>query len=714
MKTVTVQLNSNPSGVSHFLLTAQSSAFAGLSSAFAVDASLSGPQTSGIISAESGLHFSVDAILKNGRQVRCDEEKGLLDFIPSLNAERLNLNCEGTPVSLKISAQAAGESDVALIRTRQSLAEGASLLLANADEREHLLELTLKDNSMSIAERSSADFPPATVHFTAEEISGFLNSRAALNFPCQISACAENFGPLSITLKPDGEIIARRTVLKDSTQVVFRRAGSEGLRVATYNVENFWDDDAENSTPYNDFSKDLSDWYSGQFAQRKALRIRDALLAAGLPDVVGLQEIESAANSSRSLELLKPVLSPLGYNFYALGQQAGDNPTAVTTAFISKYPIIENTRLDFLFDSAELTADNRPDFTGASRDPQRVTVALPEGIGLTLINSHWKSKRDNSPVGDQMRLRIGALMREHLSDLGRIQGGPAAAIIMGDFNADYREAPVQQGLQLAPTLASARRDPSSLFNLWQTRPALRQGNYPHDSNLNALDNLVVTQPLLNAGSLTLNSSLMIAGDFGTSFKKLRNGDGLPLRSQRHQIKEDDGQLRTFHKDAGYSDHLPLIAEFRRSLSTAKVVEAAKFSQQIENQSISSLAVNPVPDSFCADGETRKLSRSEISSALLSASRGDCFEINSPLMLRKTGLFNVAFDLPAESHSAASERIVIISADRPFGANKNWLRQTLQQSSGKTLTRLHGRLGLIDGVKALFISRPAEDVVFEYR
>jgi hypothetical protein len=96
---------------------------------------------------------------------------------------------------------------------------------------------------------------------------------------------------------------------------------------------------------------------------------------------------------------------------------------------------------------------------------------------------------------------------------------------------------------------------------------------------------------------------------------------------------------------------------------------------------------------------------------LIAERGACLEIRSNLQLRKTGLFNIAFELPAEAHSSAAERLVIVSADRAFGANKNWLRQTLQQSSGKTLTLLRGRVGLIDGVKALFISQPERDIVF---
>jgi endonuclease/exonuclease/phosphatase family metal-dependent hydrolase len=711
MKSLNAQIVGQANGAEVFLLSQQVEQFEGLTTSFALNPANPDPQYLGLVAAQNPLRLNTDVVLKDGRQIRCVESKNIFDFVPTLGSEKLNLNCDGQNVELKVWQQPASAAQRSFSATRQALTSGAGLVLTDVENPAGQLEITLSGNILTIAENSEKQLPAASVRLSENEISGFLNMRSALIVNCQTAYCSENQGPLSLVLKPDGEITGHRTFANNSSQAVFRLTGSEALRVATYNVENFWDDEPDNSTPYDDFSKDLSDWYSGKFAQRKALRIRDALLAAGLPDVAGLQEIESAANRGRAMEILKPVLAPLGYNYFALGQQSEDNPTAVTTAFISKYPILENTRLDFLFDSPNLSESDRPDFTGASRDPQRITVALPEGIPLMILNSHWKSKRDKSPVGDEMRQRIGTLIREHLADIGRIQGEIPAAIIMGDFNADYREIPVQSGLQLASTLAAARLDSNSLFNLWQTRSADRQGNYPHDAALNALDNMVVTQALLKNGALVLNQALTVTGDFGSASKKLRNGDGLPLRSQRHQIKDENRKLRTFHKDSGYSDHLPLVAEFKRSLSADRSIQPTIFSAPVESQNVTSLSVNSVPDARCSDSETRVLNSSDLASVLLIAERGACLEIRSNLQLRKTGLFNIAFELPAEAHSSAAERLVIVSADRAFGANKNWLRQTLQQSSGKTLTLLRGRVGLIDGVKALFISQPERDIVF---
>jgi len=717
VKKLSAHLNTTLPDVAVILLKDDSSEYSGLTSSFSINAQATQKQTLGLVRADTPLHFSGEVILKNGARIECRSgQRGALFFSMSDSRQHI-FDCQGQTLSLSIETEILSANEFSAHSVNQSLSAGASLILTHVDDTEHMLELTLQEQTLTLAERGPSVHTTSKSIFSTNEIQAFLTAQTPLTIQCPTTLCAETSGPLTLTLKVDGEIVATRkrsaqtSSSKNLTQDVFRRSGSEGLRVATYNVENFWDDDAANSKPYDDFSSDLSDWYTGKFSHLKARRIREALLAAGLPDVVGLQEIESAANGSRSLEILKPVLAPLGYTYYALGQQASDNPTAVTTAFISKYPILENTRIDFLFESKQLTDENRNDFVGASRDPQRVTVGLPEGVGLMLLNSHWKSKRDKSPLGDTMRSQIGQLMRTHLSELARIQGQPVTAIIMGDFNADYRESSVQQGLQLAPTLAQARRSADSLFNLWQTKDASQQGDYPHDSALTAIDNLVVTQPLLSASPLVLSQSLRVVGDFGTAAKRLRNGDHLPFRSQRHQIKESDGRLRTFHKDMGYSDHLPLVVELGRSLSPTRMAQAFQFTSTIEEQHGPHLAMNKVNSAACETHETKPLTMPELSSALMSAERGDCFEISAPLSLRKTGLYNIAFDLPVESQLSASQRIIIVSADRPYGENKSWLRQTLQQSEGKTLLRLRGRLGIIDGVKALFVSDPTNDVLF---
>jgi endonuclease/exonuclease/phosphatase family metal-dependent hydrolase len=714
-----LQIMESSSEILRIELSSAEETHEGLTSHFSADARNSAPQILGLLAQTSKDPLPTKAVLLNGQRVECTTVTRKSALFGLLQASDSKAECGGRLVRFQVSREANNVDTLANHQLDISLHQGASLILVDVENPGQLLELTLRGNTASVAENNTRQNKPARVSFSNEEMNAFLQGRGTLEFPCTNTECANSLSPITITRKNNGDLVATRSRNSQTalnavpTKQTFRRSGSEGLRISSYNVENFWDDVPNNSKAYDDFSPELSNWYSEGFAERKARRIRDALLAAGLPDAVGLQEIESASNAGRSLELLKPLLAPLGYNYFALGQQSEDKPTAVTTAVVSKYPVLENSRLDFRFDSPALTDEKRDDFISASRDPQRVTIGLPEGLRIVLLNSHWKSKRDKSPLGDDMRRQIGQLMRNHLDELRNTADNVAwSGMIMGDFNADYRELPVQEGLKLAANLATARTAKNSLFNLWQTRNAEQQGDYPHDSELTAIDNIVVDQSFLTANPVVLALPLRVVGDFGEAGKLLRNGDNQPFRSQIHQIKDDSGLLKTFHKDMGYSDHMPLVVEFQRSLSSQRLLSAPNFSNSIEQQTAAALPKVAIPESACRDSETTIVTASEVLNAMTSAQRGDCLELNAQLLLRKTGLFNVAFDLQDNGTLKADERIVIITADRPYGLNRNWLRSTLQQSAGKSVTRLRGRLGIVDGVKAMFISQPQTDIIIQ--
>jgi endonuclease/exonuclease/phosphatase family metal-dependent hydrolase len=718
LKTLTAVVRGAKTAATQILLNANSPQHTGLSSSFSFNPNDATRQHLGLVESLEKLNFTAEAVLPNGQRSGCELSKKKQNLLSSVQAHSYVLNCTGHTLELEIDAQSPQAAPLAARTLQDLLFKSAGVFLHDRSHASHKAELVVRQQSLFVSESAAGRQSQFSVGLSAEQINTLNLPAGELQLTCPRSRCGEANATLSLTRTSDGGIsLTLPRAAHDShpsagAAVVYERAGADALRVASYNVENFWDDVAENSDAYDDFSAQRSDWYSEGFAAKKARRIRDALLIAGLPDVVGLQEIESAANRSRSLELLKPLLATLGYNYYALGLQGEDNPTAVTTAFISKYPIIENHRLDFRFDSEQLTAEEREDFINASRDPQRVTVGLPEGIGLTLLNSHWKSKRDKSPLGDVMRQKIGELMHDHLQLLAKSHGRAPLAMIMGDFNADYRESSVQNGLRLAPTLSMARQSDAHLFNLWQTRPPEGQGDYPHDGELTAIDNMVVTRSLLTDSPLVLAQPLFVAGEFGIAAKLLRNGDFLPFRSQRLQIKDDDGTLRTFHRDHGYSDHLPLIAELKRSGLSSANISARIFDVNVENQQVAQLRRVAVPAATCQEPEIRSADSSALTDVLSSSQRGDCLLIQARLTLRKTGLHNVAFDLDARENLTARERIVILSADRAFAQNKQWLRSTLQQSAGKVVTRIRGRVGMIDGVKAIFISEPTTDIAFE--
>lgn len=652
----------------------------------------------GLVAEQSFQTGTFIALHSDGRRSSCVSSS---NTPVSPSQQSILLRCEHGNVQLTLSWQPTATPAVDHHNAITRLEHGATLKLTS--DVAGTIETQLQSERLIIHKNNQ------TNHFrissTVSETQGNgreIRLNGAADGFCQPTPC----NPLSTSAELALSSAGLQIQLKDSLgqiQETFRSAVEKTLTIASYNVENFWDDKPDNSSPYSDFSNMYSNWYIENFAQKKVERIKKALLAAGLPDVVGLQEIESANNQGRSLELLKPALAELGYNHYALGKQAEDNPTAVTTAVISRFPILLNTHIDFLFAPAELSADEQKNFVNSSRDPQHVNIATPEGTVFALINSHWKSKRDKSPWGDAMRQAVAKSIKLYSDSLTFTNGAPVPVVLTGDFNADYREAPIQSGLELAATLAAARvaGNPKLLVPLWLTRNAKEQGSYPHDSHLQALDNIAVTASFLQRGELKLSQPLAVVGSSGLAASLLANADGQPLRSQLVKYKDSQGDIHSKHFDIGFSDHFPLVAHFERTSSGS----AQMFASEIEKQNSGNLPLVTISGFECLASETVSLSPE----MLADAPHGQCVRLSDvSLTLNKTGLYNIYIESPSGRFAERSRKI-IVTTDRAYGANKSWLRGTLQNSAGRTLTKVRGKIGLVDGQKAIFIHSPLDDI-----
>lgn len=654
----------------------------------------------GTITANTQVPSHFQAVTTAGQLITCSTSARANSTL-SQNAQ-FTIQCGDRQLQIQLDTDAANVQILDFERVKKSLLFGALVRLKSDNEN---IEVRLNKNVIHVYQnKESIQFKLSSEVENLLSIQGTYLSLSGEEV-CQNNPCSDTLKKAELSMNEEKLTLRISSTDNLKGKIFFARI-SKRLSVSSYNVENFWDDDPNNSQPYNDFSSLYSNWYVDNFSSKKAERIKAALLSAGLPDVVGLQEIESANNKSRALELLKPVLSELGYNYYALGLQAEDNPTAVTTAVISKHPIVDNKRVDFVYAPDSLPEDKKHDFVGSSRDPQRVSVALPEGHSFALINSHWKSKRDKSPYGDDMRNSVARLIKQHSDSLAYENGAPVPVVIVGDFNADYREDPVQTGLQLASSLNSARSEghPKQLVPLWLTLDAREQGSYPHDSHLQALDNIVVTASFLQGSKLTLSEPLWIAGKDGHSAQVLANADGQPLRSQIVKYKGSQGNIHARHFDIGYSDHFPLVATFSRVSLAAPILLAP----EIEKQNSETLQYVQIQGSECGSEETLEVT----AETLGAAQYGQCISLTkAELTLGKTGLYNV-FINAAGSGQFEKPAKFIITADRAYGANKQWLRGTLQQSEGRTLTKLKGRVGFVEGQKAIFIHSPVEDIVIK--
>lgn len=337
--------------------------------------------------------------------------------------------------------------------------------------------------------------------------------------------------------------------------------------VATYNVENFWDDVEENSgaVNYDEYKKDGSNWYSDKMYDVKAQHLAEAIRLAGAPDIIAMQEFESANNSSRSLELLKPYVSSMGYKYFALGQQNPNNPVAVTTAVISKFPIVKNERLDFQMTESKLNGTNLQNETVVSmntsaRDPQVVTINVL-GQTLRLYTAHWKSRRGGADSGDAMRVAVAELIKSDI-DEQRASHPTLDALVMGDFNSYYTERPLQVGMNSTDDKNLMKRDLTSdkMYNLWFELAAADRCSYMYQGQLQCIDHMLTNANLFDGKGIDLveNSFSVVGHNGGEAAQKLVSSDGQTPR--RFGVLKNNGRAK--FSGNGYSDHLPLVARFK--------------------------------------------------------------------------------------------------------------------------------------------------------
>lgn len=364
-------------------------------------------------------------------------------------------------------------------------------------------------------------------------------------------------------------------------------SAAETFRVLSYNVENLWDDEPYNSSDtwrsfldtlngndrnillshslqYDDYSMEGSNWYTPEVLDAKIQQIIQVVKMAGEPEILALQEIESAGNRSHIFDMhgkkfyFREEFEKLGYRYFILGNQNEKNPVSVTQAVISKLPINELPSVDIEF-------DDEPHSTSA-RDAQ--VIEFKEGNNrMLIINNHWKSKIGGKKT-EEVRVRTAQLVRERIFE--ELKKTPdTRVIVLGDFNSSYYERPI---------LALATGDEGNmvqdktdlLYNTWYELPESKRWETSYRGKRQTLSGMMISDAFyLQGGIQYVDQSFQVIGQSGPASKKLLTENGVP-----HRWETRKADSYTTHLGKGYSDHLPLIASFRigqASSPRAKVV-----------------------------------------------------------------------------------------------------------------------------------------------
>jgi endonuclease/exonuclease/phosphatase family metal-dependent hydrolase len=318
---------------------------------------------------------------------------------------------------------------------------------------------------------------------------------------------------------------------------------SASFKIASYNIENLFDLHSD-GTEYPDYIPGGTyGWDSSQMAIKlgniaSVIKDLDA-------DIIALQEVESA----KALALLQKRLLAMGVE-YPFSAIAMGRLTPVKCAVLSRFPITAKT---------EICAGNNNE-----RDILKVQIDI-ENSPLILYVNHWKSKA--GPESNRM-----TYARSLAADISTL-ACDADFILIGDFNSDYNEYEtfkhvsrlndtrgitginhivntVKGREMVGESLLTDQKDCQYVYNLWLEVPESRRWSVNFFGRKNSPDSMIVSKGLYDSTGISYvdNSFDKFDPDYLFNNNKV-------FRWQR----ADRGKGR--HLGKGYSDHLPVFAEF---------------------------------------------------------------------------------------------------------------------------------------------------------
>lgn len=317
--------------------------------------------------------------------------------------------------------------------------------------------------------------------------------------------------------------------------------GDKILKIASYNVENLFDlkKDGYEYKEYIPFTKSL--WNKKNF-NIKLKNISKVIIDIDA-DIIALQEIES-------LQALKDLRYKLKQNglYYKYYKIADKKNNTIKVAILSKIPFVYNKEV-----SVDCSYKHRNILE---------TKFKVNNTYFYIFTNHWKAK--SGP--ESMRIKSAKALLKRVKEIGLSKN----IILLGDFNSDYEEYikfkrkrrlnntngytginHILDTIKQTNKASEVNSNTSGFYNLWYDTKLENRYTYIFKGKKEALDNILISQSLLNKSDMKYINNSITNLDKKYLFYKNKY-------INRWYISK--GRIKT-HKGRGYSDHLPVMAKF---------------------------------------------------------------------------------------------------------------------------------------------------------
>ena len=310
----------------------------------------------------------------------------------------------------------------------------------------------------------------------------------------------------------------------------------QAFRVMFYNVENLFDTSDDPHVNDNDFLPEgRMRWTNTRYYShlRKTAQVISAIGEWDTPALCGLCEVE---NDTVLTHLI--YRTPLREQYYSYCITTGNDARGINVALM-----YQRDKFRYLGHSSE-----RIPFTNSrkrSRDILHVWGEVINGEQLDVFVCHFPSRSGGEKVTEPDRMDAAGFLRKLCDSLYAINPD-ANILVMGDFN----DNPADKSIQ---TLIKSANNGHNLINLFGDPKRLNyHGTYKFQNEWSQLDQMMISANWNRY--LKEGSPQIFVADFLLT-KKNNRGEQSPFRVFTGTIYRN-----------GYSDHLPVVADFLTQLA----------------------------------------------------------------------------------------------------------------------------------------------------
>jgi len=319
----------------------------------------------------------------------------------------------------------------------------------------------------------------------------------------------------------------------------------ERLRIAFWNLENFFDPFVDSTRTYNEYTEDGSQhWTMSRFYKKRNNLYKTILaLSEGEPlAVLGLCEIE---NTFAATMLFHD--TPLKKHNYKIIHYEGDDRRGIDVAMaysIDKLQLIESRVIKIRSPNAEIMK---------TRDILYAKFYDRKSDTLHCFVNHWTSRYGGEKETIHLRALNAKILRENVDSLIIVSKSIPKIVIMGDFNDTPFDNSIMNVLHAKPEHRYSRND--TLINLFADEKKLGfEGTLKHQYRWQTFDQIIISNTLYKENKLLY---------YNKKSASIFHEDFLFVEDETYGGKK---LFRTYigpKYQGGFSDHLPVYIDLIR-------------------------------------------------------------------------------------------------------------------------------------------------------